>query len=258
MLGVEGPLMMTRSSTLYNPQRRSTRGMSAHILTSALACASLMMVGGCEEEIPMQNVSRPRAVNQSVGTARVSTAQYQVEGLGPKEAPPWIKDQDVSVMRLYCREDPKGYRNGNTFEPKDVWIERREDGWYLILNEMKLTHPTQLTLEGQRVELPLGDQIDGQLKVRRSFEDSVARWQLPSDTFVLGKTRTWSSENHFAVELLDWRVKPYQKSGGAFQVAGSASGRLVTHFLDSKGVEGWVMGRFEEIPVRYMGDPSAW
>ena len=58
--------------------------------------------------------------------------------------------------------------------------------------------------------------------------------------------------------MLDWRVKPYKKGGDAFQVCGVATGRLLSYFKDAQNIQGWVTGRFEDVPVRYMGNPSAW
>ena len=217
------------------------------------------MLVACEDNNPVtQQRGVRRAVQTSSSSGSISLAKYQQAGNGLKEAPPWISNQDLSVMRLHEEEALKGYRNGNEFTARGIWIERRERGWVLVLNEYALNYPTQFTFDGQRLELPLGDTLNGQVKLRRTFEASEARWLIPSSTFVRGKTRIWEAENLFSIEMLDWRVKPYKSGGAAFQVAGVATGRVLAYFKDSQNIQGWVTGRFEEVPVRYMGDPSRW
>jgi hypothetical protein len=220
---------------------------------------SAIILYACEDNT---NVKQQRGVRRTVKpsstSGSISLTKYQKVGNGLKEAPPWISNQDLNVMRLHEEDTLKGYRNGNEFIARGVWIERRERGWFLIVNEFALNYPTQFTYDGQRVEIPLGDQLNGQSKLDRTFEDSSARWLIPSSTFVRGKTSVWESDNLFSIEMLDWRVKPYKKNTTVFQVTGVATGRLLAYFKDNQNVQGWITGRFENVPVRYMGDPSAW
>jgi len=230
--------------------------------TSSLIICLLLSTGlfsACEDDTQVtQQRGVRRVVSKAPSNGSISLAKYQKVGNGLKEAPPWISNQDLSVMRLHEEDGLKGYRNGNEFVARGVWIERRERGWFLILNEYALNYPTQFAFDGQRVEIPLGLNVHGQLKLHRTFEHSSARWLIPNSPLVRGKTNLWETENLFSLEMLEWRVKPYKKGGGAFQVAGVATGRLLSFFKDSQNIQGWMTGRFEGIPVRYMGNPSAW
>ena len=235
-----------------------TQNLITLSLSTLLCALSISAMSGCEEEqtyTQQRSVRRPVSTNSNSG---ISIAKYHQAGDGLKDAPIWIKNQDLSALRHREDTELEIYRNGNNYNPRGAWIERRERGWFLVLNEYALGYPTQFVLDGQRVELPLGESLNAQSKIQHTLEESQGRWLIPSSTFVRGKTNTWETENLFSVELLEWSVKPYQTGKGAFQVAGKATGRLLAFFKDSKNVQGWVTGRFESIPVRYMGDPSAW
>ena len=217
------------------------------------------MLGGlmaCEEE---STYSKP--TRRSVGTYKKSNrnqaVQYNQVGNGPQRAPDWISNQDPNVIRRFTNKAVSGFRNGNTFEPKSIVIEQREMGWYLVINEHALSYPTQLMFKGQRIEIPLQKQPSDEFRQQASFAESKSEWRIPTG-HVVGKTLPWIAESAYTIEILEWETKPYQKQKGVFQVAGQATGRVVIHFVDVSGIQGWVSGRFEQITVRYMGNPEYW
>lgn len=214
----------------------------------------------CEEEEVQQRV-QPRSTAQtqtssSNGTS-INLSKYNEAGNGPSKAPDWIASQDISLMRRYSINQPTGFRNGVEFSPKGIWIERREAGWVLVLNEEALSSPTQLVSKGQRVEILISGEPSSQLQEQKTSEQSQAHWRIPSSNMI-GKTREWESKSEYSLELLQWRVKPYNSQSGVFQEAGRASGRVMIKFVDNQGVQGWLVGKFDDVLVRYMGDPSKW
>ncbi len=216
---------------------------------------------GCEEEKtqvrPQRSVARAVPTNTSAIPNAVDLSKYQQIGNGPSKAPDWIASQDISLMRRYSINEPTGFRNGVEFTPKGIWIERREAGWVLVLNEENLAYPTELISRGQRVEILLKGEPSSQLQNQSNSEESQAQWRIPSSPMP-GKTKEWESKSEYSLELLQWQVKPYNKSKGVFQAAGKASGRLMIQFVDNQGVQGWLVGKFEDVLVRYMGDPAQW
>jgi len=233
-------------------------------LTAPLSLSALVVVGGlsigCEEE--QVSAPKPRAriqpkrVTQPIPNA-VDLSVYRKIGNGPAKAPDWISSQDFSLMRRYSLNAPTGFRNGNEFTPKGVWVERRESGWFLVLNEKALDYPTQLIYSGERIEIPLTGDPSGQYQIQVERSQSEATWRVPSSPLP-GKTSKWESKSDFSLELLQWSIKSYDTKGPVFQEAGKASGRLMIQFIDDKGVQGWVVGKFEDVLVRYMGNPAAW
>jgi hypothetical protein len=237
---------------------------TARYTTYLSALYGLLIVGGtllaCEEHEVASNVRQP-LVNRSAVVSKPSNtidlAKYRKAGNGPMKAPDWIASQDLSLMRRYSLNKPTGFRNGVEFSPKGIWVERREAGWVLVLNEEKLTYNTQLKLKGQRVEVPLEGQPNAQFQLQRTAEQSEAKWRIPSAS-IEGKTRQWDAKGDYSVEILQWSVKPYNPKGPVFQVAGKVSGRLMVQFIDDQGIQGWVVGKFENVMSRYMGDPTKW
>lgn len=214
----------------------------------------------CEEE--QQNVSSRRAVVQPKRVVSdvpnaVDTSKYTLAGNGPMKAPDWISSQDFSLMRRYSLNAPTGFRNGNEFTPKGIWIDRREAGWVLVLNEEALSFPTETLMRGERVEIPLTGDLSAQYRTQVEVSSSDASWRIPSSN-IPGTTALWENQSEYMLELLQWSIKPYRSGGDVFQIAGEASGRLMARFTDEKGVQAWVVGKFERVPVRYMGDPNRW
>lgn len=211
----------------------------------------------CDAET--STTKRPtRTVRSKQSNATKSSSKnYHQAGNGPQKAPDWISSQDLNVIRRFTNKPLSGFRYGNLFKPQANFIEQGEMGWKLIVNENKLSYPSTPVLSGQRIEIPLNQMPSNEFRQQASFETSKALWRLPTGA-VIGKTNSWISESSYTVEILEWNVKPFQKNKSPFQIAGSATGRLVVHFLDGSGIQGWVAGRFENIPVRYMGNPSHW
>lgn len=218
----------------------------------------MLSLFGCEEEevtqAPRRSVTRIQAKTQANG---IDLTKYSTAGNGPKDAPDWIQSQDFSLMRRYSQDPLKGFRNGNVFEPQEVIFERRERGWFLVLNEVSLKYPNQLYFEGERIEIPLPDEPTDQLREKRGGKESAAVWRLPASQ-TRGQTRLWEAESNYSLELLEWDVTPYKKNGDVFQVTGKASGRIMAYFVDAAGAQGWMVGRFENAKVRFLGDPSQW
>src|SRR5690606_37129052 len=66
----------------------------------------------------------------------------------------------------------------------------------------------------------------------------------------------WRARHAFALEITDWQVAPYAEDGPAFQAAGTASGRVVVVFKgEGSRQDAFVVGRFTDAVVRYMGRP---
>ena len=225
-------------------------------------CILSLSTFACEEEQvtptnPQRTIVRAVKTTSSVIPNAVDLSKYQQLGNGPTKAPDWIASQDIRLMRRYSINEPTGFRNGVEFTPKGVWIEHREAGWVLVLNEEALAYPTELLSRGQRVEIPLRGKPSAQLQNQSNSEESQAQWRIPSSPMP-GKTKEWESRSEYSLELLQWKIKPYNVKKGVFQVAGKASGRLMIQFVDNQGIHGWVVGKFEDVLVRYMGDPSKW
>lgn len=237
-----------------------TNTLKPSYMLTFLCCLNLGTLACEEEEAPVsQQRSVVRAVRPSSNAIpnAIDLSKYQQVGNGPIKAPDWIASQDKSLMRRYSINEPTGFRNGVEFTPKGVWIERREAGWFLVLNEQALAYPTELLSKGQRVEIPLKGEPSAQLQNQSSSEESLAQWRIPSSPMP-GKTKEWESKSEYSLELLQWQVAPYDNQKGVFQSAGKASGRLMIQFIDNQGVQGWLVGKFEDVLVRYMGDPSKW
>ena len=227
-----------------------------------ISCSLVIALGaplwsGCEEEVVEAPRRGSRRAVRAQARGGIDLSRYNRPGKGPKDAPDWIQSQDFSLMRRYSQDTLKGFRNGNEFTPADVIFERREGGWFLILNEVALTFPTQLAFAGERIEIPLTSEPSGQLREQKGKGESRAAWRLPRSQTV-GQTRKWDAESLYSVELLEWKATPYKPAGDVFQVVGTATGRLMAHFSDSAGVQGWVVGRFENARIRYMGNPNKW
>lgn len=238
------------------------KGIHFHNLRSFLVVTFITccFMAACEEPEPSTVARRPVVKQNNIVTQSANTldlSKYNRMGNGPLKAPDWIASQDLSLMRRYSLNIPAGFRNGVEFKPKGVWIERREMGWVLVLNEEALAYPEELILKGQRVEIPFEGEPNAQFQLQRTTEHSKASWRIPSAP-IQGKTRIWDTKSEYSVELLQWSIAPYNPKGGVFQKAGKASGRLMIQFIDQQGVQGWVVGKFEDVMVRYMGDPSKW
>ena len=221
--------------------------------------ASSVFLACEEEEVAIS--TRPVVVQSkekaSTSQNHIDLTPYHQAGNGPTKAPDWISSQDLSLMRRYSLNAPTGFRNGNEFTPKGLWIERREAGWVLVMSEHALAYPTQLTLKGQRVEILLDGTPSGQFQVQVSNEDSKASWRIPASS-IAGKTKLWDAKSEYSLELLQWFVKDYNPKGSVFQQAGKASGRLMIQFVDDQNIHGWLVGKSDNIRVRYMGDPNKW
>lgn len=212
----------------------------------------------CEEEETIQRPVVSRAIVQKAATQnQVDLSKYNQAGNGPTKAPDWIASQDLSLMRRYSLNEPNGFRNGVEFKPQAIWVEHRESGWVLVMNEYPLSYPTQLTMKGQRVEILLNGEPSAQYQTQVNNEESKATWRIPSSK-IEGKTKAWVAKSEYSLELLQWFVKPYDTKGPVFQEAGKASGRLMIQFVDEQNVQGWLVGKFDNVLVRYMGDPAKW
>jgi hypothetical protein len=136
-------------------------------------------------------------------------------------------------------------------------IERGEEGWRLTLTERPLSSPSELFHQGQVVTLPFKAEPTAQLKQSADFEVGDAQWRLPKSA-TPGDTTLWTAQSAYRLELISWKVSPYDQAGPSTQEAGRASGRLMLRCKDEAGVEGWVVGRFDNALVRYIGDPARW
>jgi hypothetical protein len=210
----------------------------------------------CEGEPPAgQPAPSRRAVQAPPTRGALDTSAYTRAGEGPQEAPDWVKSLDPNMMRR-ANQTPEGYRYGHPFNPS-VLIERGEGGWRLVLLERPLEADEQLRFTGQRVEIDLERDPSNELKQSADFDTSRARWRLPLGE-VEGQSVEWTAQSAYTLELLEWTLEPFDPKGHPVQVRGRASGRVMLHFKDEAGVQGWVVGRFEEAPVRYLGDPELW
>jgi|GEM_PF-2416046 len=235
------------------PRRLSAAALLALRLAAPLA-ALLAALPACEDDAPTgQPTPRRRAATAAAPAA--PAAPDARPGEGPQEAPDWVKGLDPNMMRR-ANQAPEGYRRGHVFNPH-VLIERGEGGWRLLLLERPLKADAQLTFEGQRVEIDLEREPSNELKQSADFEASRARWRLPSGD-VEGRTEAWRAAGAYTIELLDWSVEPFDPRAHPVQVRGRASGRVMLYFKDEGGAQGWVVGRFEGAPVRYLGDPARW
>ena len=239
-----------------------SRGMQLYLQRSFIASSIIAycFLIACDE--PEQTTSPRRPVVQRSKVVQTSSntvdlSKYNRMGNGPLKAPDWIASQDLSLMRRYSLNAPAGFRNGVEFKPQGVWIERREAGWVLVLNEVALAYPEELILKGQRVEIPFEGEPNSQFQLQRTTEESKASWRIPAAP-IQGKTKVWNTKSEYSVELLQWSVAPYDPKKGVFQAAGKATGRLMIQFIDQQGVQGWIVGKFEDIMIRYMGDPNRW
>ncbi len=220
-------------------------------------CISSTLAGFtmCEDDIPVGPGPQRRAVVAATQRGGGDTSSYTRVGAGPQEAPDWVKSLDPNMMRR-ANQAPEGYRYGHAFNPHAV-IERGEGGWRLLLLERPLKADEQLIFEGQRVEIDLEREPSNELKQSADFDTSRARWRLPLGE-VEGQTVEWRAASAYTLELLEWSLEPFDPRAHPAQVRGRASGRVMLHFKDDEGVQGWVVGRFEDAPVRYVGDPKLW
>lgn len=229
--------------------------------TSALkvwlsGASTLLLMGfvSCEEE----PVARRTPVRRARAAAPVVTdelAKYTSPGNGLQVAPDWIKSLDPNMMRR-SNQPLEGFRLGHAIKPSAL-IERGEMGWRLVLVEDLSSDPTQTMFKGQRVEIPFKGAPTSLYKQSGRFEEGDVEWSVPK-SLTLNDLRPWKAETEYLLELNHWDVQPYDPQAGAFQKAGKASGRLMLRARDDLGAEGWVVGRFDEILVRYIGDPSLW
>lgn len=227
----------------------------AALLTLCLS-APLSGFTMCEDDTPVgQATPSRRAARATAARPSVDTSAYTSAGAGPQEAPDWVKSLDPNMMRR-ANQAPEGYRYGHIFNPS-VLIERGEGGWRLLLLERPLEADEQLRLLGQRVEIDLEREPSDDLKQSADFDTSRARWRLPLGE-VEGQSVEWRAQSAYTLELLEWSLEPFDPQGHPVQVRGRASGRVMLHFKDDEGVQGWVVGRFEDAPVRYLGDPQRW
>ena len=159
----------------------------AAIMSAPLSLAGLIalapLTAACEEEQQVRPqrraIVRPKPRVSKIPNA-VDLTKYGKSGNGPMKAPDWISSQDFSLMRRYSLNAPTGFRNGNEFSPKGIWVERREAGWFLIMNEEALDFSTQTTMRGERVELPLSGEPSAQYRAQVETAKSDAAWRIPS------------------------------------------------------------------------------
>ena len=137
-----------------------------------------------------------------------------------------------------------------------IFLEQGEQGWKLVLNEKDFRFKNDPFYQGQRIEIPLLSELSSDFKQTATFDTSRALWRIPTRQF--GKTQKWNSQNAHMLEILEWEPGRYDPQGPVIQISGQATGRIMIHFRDEEGVEGWVFGRFEKIPIRYLGNPILW
>ena len=228
----------------------------ALVLVLSLSVTSALALLGCEEEqVNTQRGVRRPAASRATSQRSAQLTAYTTPGAGPQESPDWIKSLDPNMMRR-SQKELEGFRYGHPFNPSAL-IERGESGWRLVLTEQPLASPSELIHQGQVVELPLKGEPTAQFQQSGQFETSEVSWRLPKSE-TPSDTKLWPAKSAYLLELIKWEVSPYSPKGGAFQQAGRASGRLMLRTRDEQGVEGWVVGRFDDVLVRYVGDPSAW
>jgi hypothetical protein len=227
-----------------------------HRLTLGLILFCLPLFGfvSCEDD---QEASKPKLTSLKKNMTSGTLTQYHRPGNGLQEAPDWISSQDLNMMRRYTNKAVTGFRNGHAFDPKEIWIERGERGWRLILLESKLKYPTDTLYRGQRVIIPLRSEPSNELRQQVNFGDDSSEWRLPKSK-IPNKTSPWVAQNAHILELLEWELKPFDPSGESVQLLGQATGRLVIYFKDDLSIQGWVAGRFEDVPIRFIGDPKFW
>ena len=224
---------------------------------ACLCCASALLLVGfvsCEDEPQVQPRVR-RAVRASAPAASSGLERYHTLGNGLQVAPDWIKGLDPNMMRR-SNQPLEGFRLGHALSPS-VIIERGELEWRLVLLEQPPSSPDQTQHAGQRVELSFKGAPTSNYKQSGEFSDRSVEWSIPK-SLTPNDLRRWRAQSAYLLELIDWDIKPFDPEGPTFQEAGKASGRLMLRAKDERGGEGWVVGRFDDALVRYLGDPKLW
>jgi len=234
-------------------------GLKGHVSTLGvlLSCASTLLLVGfvsCEEE-PVLRRRTTRSVAKTAPKVATGLMKYNSPGNGLQVAPDWIKSLDPNMMRR-SNQPLEGFRFGHALHPTAI-IERGEMGWRLVLVEEAPASPLQTQHVGQRVEVPFKGEPTSLYKQSGDFKERDVEWSVPK-SLTPNDLRPWKVETEYLLELNQWTVKPFDAKGEPFQEAGKASGRLMLRAKDDQGVEGWVVGRFDEAVVRYIGDPARW
>lgn len=228
------------------------------VLGISLCCIfALFLVGfiSCEEEPVVQQRRGVQPIQVAPSATSNGLAKYTSPGNGLQVAPDWIKSLDPNMMRR-SNQALEGFRFGHPFHPT-VIIERGEMGWRLVLLEEAPNDATQIQFLGQQVEIPFQGEPTSLYKQTGGFEKRDVEWSIPK-SLTPNDLIPWKVETAYLLELIDWSIQPYDPQKSPFQQAGKASGRLMLRAKDELGTEGWVVGRFDDAMVRYIGDPKLW
>ncbi len=227
----------------------------AFISVVFLALTSLGLMSCQEEE--EQSAPRNRGFNvsntQTPTTSVVSNLQPDLSGEGAKDAPDWLKNQEVSLLRRYATEQISGFLNGNAFQVKSVHFDWTNDGWVLVLSDIELKNELDLIPSGNRIEILLSGKPGNEYIEQQPFGKSKAEWKILKE---VGKSYRWDAQSAYLLEVQDWQVSAFDSNLSAIQKAGVANGRLQVHFKNQAGVQGWVNGKFDQAMVRYLGNPA--
>lgn len=250
---------------------------------------ALALVGGlsgltaCGEDDPAREAAIARAkqrkgAEKAPATAAPPSAPASKPMFRFTEKPELAKVPDVPVF---------GLRDGAPMAIQSVVFEPRGDRWTLTFHDVPLGMPTGLI----RGSLPLVLDLPGlpakDARLSKTFGEGGALWRVPAKATapaaapesapatVAGTKKKpaaaasvaeagaalppidWRAPNAFAVEITAWDVVPYAEDGPAFQVAGKAAGRVVVIFKgEGSRTDSYVVGRFEDAVVRYMGRPD--
>lgn len=159
-------------------------------------------------------------------------------------------------------------RDGEPWVIESVVFEPRGAHWTMSFHDVALPHPTGMARGSQTLtlQLPFVPQAGERAELPEQTEGLL--WRVPALSAMAAQEGEgspasanlvdWQPAHALAIEIFDWAVEPYQADGPAFQVAGHASGRItLTLRGEGERQSAYVVGRFNNAIVRYMGRPSA-
>jgi hypothetical protein len=207
----------------------------------------------CEEDFgefqPTQQIKAPVQATK----ARQYVLDIETPGEESKEIADWIINPELSLMRRYVVDAPNAVFNGNSMRIRSVFFEFQSGQWKLILSDTPLVNDLDIIPRGNRIELPLGGAPASEYYETQALGKSQAELRIQKST---GKSYAWHALSNHLLEIQEWNVGLFDANKATVQKAGTASGRFQIYFKDSKGIEGWASGKFDQAMIRYVGDPS--
>jgi hypothetical protein len=254
-------------------------------LWTAILLGGLGGLSACGEDDPAREAAIARAKARKEGDKPpVSAPPPAAPASKPMfrftEKPELAKVPDVPVF---------GQRDGAPMKIESVVFEPRGDRWTLSFHDVPLGLPTGLIRGSLPLVLELPANPEAGARLSKPFGEGGALWRVPGKaaaaaappstpaTAATGTKKNraatpasgapsgpaappidWRAPNAFVIEITQWNVAPYAEDGPAFQEAGTAAGRVAVIFKgEGTRTDSYVVGRFENALVRYMGRPDA-